>query len=120
MPASPTPRLDPGIEMTLLRIAQEALTNIARHAQATQASMTLAIENGTAHLVIEDNGIGILSWQKVNQPGSHGIRIMRERAEAFSGDLKVHSAYKNGTRIEVKIPFGGSASRNTTTQEKRS
>lgn len=120
MPASPTPRLDPGIEMTLLRIAQEALTNIARHAQATQASMTLAIENGTAHLVIEDNGIGILSWQKVNQPGSHGIRIMRERAEAFSGDLKVHSAYKNGTKIEVKIPFGGSASRNKTTQEKRS
>ena len=120
MPATPTPRLDPGIEMTLLRIAQEALTNIARHAQASQASMTLAIEDDAAHLVIEDNGIGILSWQKVNQPGSHGIRIMRERAEAFGGDLKVHSAYKNGTKIEVKIPFGGSASRNKTTQEKRS
>ncbi|HEX2990312.1 MAG TPA: PAS domain S-box protein, partial [Anaerolineales bacterium] len=120
MPATPTPRLDPGIEMTLLRIAQEALTNIARHAQASQASMTLAIDDDAAHLVIEDNGIGILSWQKVNQPGSHGIRIMRERAEAFGGDLKVHSAYKNGTKIEVKIPFGGSASRNKTTQEKRS
>jgi two-component system sensor histidine kinase UhpB len=107
-PTTPTPRLDPGVEMTLLRIAQEALTNIAKHSQATQAVMTLEMENNAVLMTIEDNGQGILSWQKVNQPGSHGLRIMRERAEAFGGSLKVHSTYKNGTTIEVKIPLANS------------
>jgi two-component system sensor histidine kinase UhpB len=120
VPATPTSRLDPGIEMTLLRIAQEALTNIARHAQASQASISLEVEEDVAHMSIEDNGIGILSWQKVNQPGSHGMRIMRERAEAFGGTLKVHSAYKNGTKIEVSIPLGGSAAPRQAAQEERS
>ena len=47
--------------------------------------MTLEMENNAVLMTIEDNGQGILSWQKVNQPGSHGLRIMRERAEAFGG-----------------------------------
>jgi PAS domain S-box-containing protein len=118
-PQKPTPRLDPGVEMTLLRIAQEALTNIARHAQASQASMSLEMKNDSVFMTIEDNGTGIMSWQKVNQLGSHGLRIMRERAEAFGGELKVNSTYKNGTRIEVKIPLG-SGTRNKASQEKRS
>jgi signal transduction histidine kinase len=118
-PVKPTPRLDPGVEMTLLRIAQEALTNIAKHAQATQAVMTLEMENDAVLITVEDNGQGILSWQKVNQPGSHGLRIVRERAEAFGGSLKIHSAYKNGTKIEVKIPLASSVPGNGR-KEKRS
>jgi PAS domain S-box-containing protein len=117
-PETPTPRLDPGVEMTLLRIAQEALTNIAKHAQASQAVMTLEMENDAVLMTVEDNGLGILSWQKVNQPGSHGLRIMRERAEAFGGYLKVHSAYKNGTKIEVKIPLAVSVPGNGRKEKK--
>jgi signal transduction histidine kinase len=105
--------------MTLLRIAQEALINIARHAQATQATISLDVQENTLHLGIEDNGIGILSWQKVNQGGSHGLRIMRERAEAFGGTLKIHSTYKNGTRIEVEIPLGTGTVASKSKQEKR-
>ena len=108
VPDKVPPRLDPGVEMTLLRIAQEALTNIARHAQANQAVMSLEMQDEAVLLTIEDNGQGILSWQKVNQPGSHGLRIMRERAEAFGGYLKINSTYKNGTTIEVKIPLANS------------
>ena len=104
--ANRIPRVDGSIEMTLLRIAQEALTNIARHAKASQAVLWLGVENDSIKMTVEDNGIGILSWQKVNQQGSHGLRIMRERAEAFGGSLKVHSTYKNGTKIEVMIPLG--------------
>jgi len=99
------PRLDPSIEMTLLRIAQEALTNVARHAQASKATVSIKVEDRTVYMSIQDDGIGILSWQKANQPGSHGLRIIRERAEAFGGSLSVHSTYKKGTRIEVKIPL---------------
>jgi len=105
-PAEPIPRLNPGIEMTLLRIAQEALTNVARHAQATQVNVWLGMDEDSVQMTIQDNGSGILSWQKVNQPGSHGLRIIRERAEAFGGSLQVNSAYKKGTQIEVKIPLG--------------
>jgi NarL family two-component system sensor histidine kinase LiaS len=57
------------------------------------------------YLTIEDNGEGIRSWQKANRPGSHGLKIMRERAEAFGGALQVHSFNQKGTRIEVKIPI---------------
>jgi len=102
---NPIPRLDPSIEMTLLRIAQEALTNVARHAQASQVTITLNVESGTVYMTIQDNGIGILSWQKANQPGSHGLRIIRERTEAFGGSMQIESAYKKGTTIEVKIPI---------------
>jgi two-component system sensor histidine kinase UhpB len=117
--ASPIPRLEPSIEMTLLRIAQEALTNIARHAQATQATISLEVQGSTLQLSIEDNGIGILSWQKVNKAGSHGLRIMHERAEAFGGTVGIHSTYKNGTRIEVGIPLGRGTVASKSKQEKR-
>jgi PAS domain S-box-containing protein len=117
-PVNTAPRLDPGIEMTLLRIAQEALTNIAKHAQASQAVMTLEMEEDAVLMTVEDNGQGILSWQKVNQPGSHGMRIMRERAEAFGGSLKIHSTYRNGTKIEVRIPLTRSVTGNSHKEKK--
>ena len=106
--ALPLPRFDPSIELTLLRIAQEALTNVARHANATRATLTLAMQDNMVYLNVEDNGEGIRSWQKANRPGSHGLKIMRERAETFGGTLQVNSFSGQGTRIEVKIPMQGS------------
>jgi PAS domain S-box-containing protein len=99
------PRLGPSIEMTFLRIAQEALINIARHANASQVSLTLRQETDSIHMTVQDNGSGIESWQEANRPGSHGLTIMRERAEAFGGNLKVTSMPGKGTKIEVSIPF---------------
>jgi two-component system sensor histidine kinase UhpB len=104
-PADPLPRLNPNIELTLLRITQEALTNVARHANAKLATVTLLCQNDMVHLAIEDNGEGIRSWQKANRPGSHGLKIMRERAETFGGSLQVQSFNGKGTRIEVTIPI---------------
>jgi PAS domain S-box-containing protein len=106
-PALPLPRFNPSIELTLLRIAQEALTNVARHANATRATLTLAMQDNMVYLNIDDNGEGIRSWQKANRPGSHGLKIMRERAETFGGTLQVNSFHGQGTRIEVKIPMQG-------------
>ena len=106
-PTIALPRFNPSIELTVLRIAQEALTNVAKHANATQASVSLALQNEMVYLTVEDNGDGIRSWQMANRPGSHGLKIMRERAETFGGTLQVHSFNKKGTRIEVKIPVRG-------------
>jgi signal transduction histidine kinase len=114
------PRLDLNIEMTLLRIAQEALTNVARHAQAKQATISLSADYDAVYMSIEDDGVGILSWQRANQPGSHGLRIIRERAEAFGGSLQVQSTYKQGTRIDVKIPLESGSTYNKVPREKRS
>ena len=105
-PAQPIPRLGPSIEMTFLRIAQEALINIARHANATQVTLSLWQEGSSVCMTIQDNGSGIESWQEANRPGSHGLTIMRERAEAFGGNLKVGSAPGQGTKVEMSIPMG--------------
>jgi signal transduction histidine kinase len=104
--AQPIPRLGPSIEMTFLRIAQEALMNIARHANASQATISLWQEGDSVCMTVQDNGSGIMSWQAANRPGSHGLTIMRERAEAFGGNLKVDSVPGRGTTIEMSIPIG--------------
>ena len=104
-PDQPLPRLGPSIEMTFLRIAQEALMNIAKHAQASQVTLSLQRDENNVCLTVQDNGLGIISWQEANRPGSHGLTIMRERAEAFGGSLKVSSTPGKGTMVEVKIPI---------------
>jgi two-component system sensor histidine kinase UhpB len=104
-PQQPIPRLGPSLEMTLLRIAQEALFNIARHAQADQVNISLRLQDDAVHMIVQDNGVGIQSWQEANRPGSHGLTIMRERADAFGGRLKVGSAPGKGTKLEVSIPL---------------
>jgi len=101
----PLPRLDSSIEVTLLRISQEALTNIARHAQASQAVLSLHLEEKQIRLSIEDNGVGIPSLEGVRRPRSHGLKIMQERAEALEGTLTVRSTPGKGTKIEVIIPL---------------
>ena len=97
--------LDSSIEITLLRISQEALTNIARHAQASQAVLSLRLDEKQVYLTIEDNGIGIPSIEGARRPRSHGLKIMQERAEALEGTLNVRSTPGNGTKIEVLIPL---------------
>jgi PAS domain S-box-containing protein len=104
-PDRPIPRLVPSMEMTFLRIAQEALMNIARHAHASRVNVSLWQEAGTICMVVQDNGAGISSWESANRPGSHGLTIMRERAEAFGGSLQVSSVPGQGTKVEVRIPM---------------
>ena len=94
---------NPSLEITLLRIAQEALTNIARHAQATEASISLRRENNVLYFTILDNGIGIEASKHDTQRISHGLKIMRERAEAFGGTINIVSG--SGTRVEALIPL---------------
>ena len=102
--AQPIPRLEASLQMTLLRIAQEALMNVARHAQASEVIVTLEHQENAIRLTIEDNGIGIQGLQDTKRPGSHGLKIMRERAEAFGGTVNIGTTSKDGTKIEALIP----------------
>jgi PAS domain S-box-containing protein len=104
--ASPLPRLDPNLELALVRIAQEAIFNIAKHANTKEATLVLRQEEDAIYLAIEDKGAGIKSLQSARRSGSHGMTIMRERAEAFGGNFNVTSVPGEGTKIEVWVPVG--------------
>ncbi|MGE5378404.1 MAG: PAS domain S-box protein, partial [Bacteroidota bacterium] len=99
------PRLSPGLEMTILRIAQEALLNIARHAHADHVNLSLQWQEDALLLAIEDNGIGIQSWNTTHHRNGHGLMLMRERAEAVGGNLKISTIPSKGTRIEAHLPL---------------
>jgi PAS domain S-box-containing protein len=101
---SPLPRLDANLELALLRITQEALFNVAKHANTKEATVVLRQEENAIYLAIEDQGAGIQSLQSARRSGSHGMTIMRERAEAFGGNFNVTSVYGQGTKIEVRVP----------------
>lgn len=101
---SPVPRLESSIEITLLRIAQEALFNIVKHARASEVRLDLTWLGTTVCLSVQDNGVGMDLTRPEAYTGSHGLTIMRERAEAVGGTLKVASEPGRGTTIEVHIP----------------
>jgi PAS domain S-box-containing protein len=101
----PIPRLGAALEMTILRITQEALLNIARHSGANRISLSLECEENAMLLSIQDNGIGIQSIEEANISNGHGLMIMRERAEAVGGTLIIRSSEGQGTSIEARLPL---------------
>jgi len=104
------PALEDGLATQLFRIVQEALTNIARHAQATQLKIGLTSEAKTVILFIEDNGIGIQP-SVISDPQSLGLLGMRERALAQGGEFHIGGQPGKGTRLEVRIPRPASGDR---------
>jgi two-component system nitrate/nitrite sensor histidine kinase NarX len=89
------------VEMNILRIIQEALTNIRKHSQASNVRVMLRHEKDASSLVlIEDDGIGISRPTDDTQPGEHiGLLIMQERARRIGGELRIESEPGEGTRI---------------------
>lgn len=96
-------------ETHLFRIAQEALTNVARHAGATRVDIHLDRQNGNVRLEIRDNGRGVSSApvavSSEPQPRGLGIVGMRARARSAGGELKIGSAPGEGTVIEASFPY---------------
>jgi signal transduction histidine kinase len=96
-------------ETHLFRIAQEALTNVARHSGATRVDIHLNRQNGKVRLEIRDNGRGVSSApvkpSSEPQPRGLGIVGMRARARSAGGELKIGSAPGEGTVIEASFPY---------------
>jgi two-component system NarL family sensor kinase len=95
--------LPPHVEIGLYRIAQEALTNISRHARATNASLQLALTPDMVQLVISDNGRGFNPRQV--SADRFGLVGLRERVKLLNGRLKLDSQPQTGTRLDVQITF---------------
>jgi signal transduction histidine kinase len=94
--------LDEKRATTLFRIVQESLSNITRHAQATQVHVELYGEGRRLYLRIKDNGVGMTDQKKLN---SFGLVGMKERVSMLGGELKIDSAPGKGTVLTIAMPL---------------
>jgi PAS domain S-box-containing protein len=98
--------LDPEIQTTCFRIAQEAITNAVRHAKATQVDIALRYKNGkTLQLLVRDNGIGFNARSAQAQADDLGLIGMKERAVLVGGRARIMSLLGKGTTISVSLPL---------------
>lgn len=95
--------LDEKSATALFRILQESLTNIIRHAQATQVQIDLNRDAGWFYMKIADNGIGIQDGNS-KKANTFGLAGIKERIAMFGGELRIDSAEGNGTVLTVSIP----------------
>jgi len=96
-------RLDPTLETVLFRVAQEAITNIARHAKTKKAQIQLVYAPEQITLRVSDTGVGFDPTETFNAPRGWGLAGMRERVESVDGKMCVQSAPGEGTTIEVIV-----------------
>jgi len=99
-----TRRLDPFLETVIYRISQEALTNVARHAQAREACICLRFLPGEVQLEIRDRGIGFDATRVLSNPHGWGLVGIRERTESVNGKLTIESQPGKGTTLLVVFP----------------
>lgn len=98
-------KLDAAMAISAYRIIQEALSNIVKHAQASQAKVTLALREGWLHIAVSDNGRG---FDPAQQAEGIGIVGMRERVAAFEGRFALRSD-SGGSVLEASLPLGAGA-----------
>ncbi len=110
--------LAPEVETQLLRIIQEALTNVRKHASVDTARLLFTLHTDEVQVIIEDDGCGFDANQRISELADEqvtqhatrntqhfGLSIMRERAESVGGGLEVRSASGRGTRVIVRLPL---------------
>ena len=100
-------RFTPAVETQLIRVIQEALTNVRKHARATTAVVSFEADEGWARIVVEDDGQGF-DPVRVRQAGDQGfgLQTMSERVEGVGGTLEVVSESGRGTRVIARLPLG--------------
>jgi signal transduction histidine kinase len=105
-------RLDPELESTIYRVVQEALTNVARHAQATSAVIAVRERDGVISASVTDDGRGLPDSSRLGPrgdglEGGFGMSGMRERAELVGGELEFTPAPGRGTLVRLTVPLAG-------------
>lgn len=95
---------DQDVATAVFRIFQETLTNVIRHAQATQVDVRLEKDDSAVRLEVRDNGIGIPD-EKIGSHASFGLIGMKERARFLGGTVTIKSLPEKGTTVTVNIPF---------------
>src|SRR5262249_47964255 len=89
----------------LFRIAQEALTNVSKHAQAKSAWISLTFTARQVALTIRDNAVGVAATTSTEPKRGYGLGTMRERAQRIGGQLAIESPKSGGTSVRVRVPL---------------
>jgi two-component system CheB/CheR fusion protein len=95
--------LPPEVTTAAFRIFQEALTNVGRHAQASEVRVELKVEGDELKLEVNDNGRG-MAPEQLDSKQSLGLTGLRERVHEFAGQVEINSAPGQGTRVQVRLP----------------
>ena len=106
-------RLPPDVETALYRIAQEALTNVAKHAAAKNVEVILERRTDSVLLIVEDDGMGFDPPSRETSGEGFGLVSMRERAALVGATLEIESSSGNGTAILVRLPTSAVPGRGT-------
>jgi signal transduction histidine kinase len=101
--------LPPDVTICIYRVVQECLSNISRHAQASQVEVELMCEDDVVSLSVRDDGVGFEVGHEAQMGGHLGLLSMKERVRMAKGTLDVESAPLHGTQIRVDIPLGPGA-----------
>jgi len=98
-------------ELQVMRIVQESLNNVKKHAQAHTVRVLVQCNNAEGYQVlIEDDGVGFEGPAPTDHPGTHiGLTVMKERAARLGGELVIESEPGDGTRVELNMPFSPDA-----------
>lgn len=97
-------RFSPEIETAAYRISQEALTNIARHAEVNEARVTIRIDGDNLVIQVEDDGVGF-NPHEISSFTSRGLSGMRERVRLLGGNFTLNSVPGQGTRVTAELPL---------------
>lgn len=100
-------RIDSKTATAMYRIVQEALTNILRHARATDVQITMALKERTVELTVQDNGDGFPSLPPLSPQGSFGLIGIRERVLLLGGHMHASNAPGGGALLVVRLPLAG-------------
>jgi signal transduction histidine kinase len=96
-------KLPQELAIALFRVGQESLTNIIRHAHASNVELTFELDEANYHMSIADDGVGIPAG-RLGGTMSHGLVGMRHRIESLNGQFTISANTPTGTRIDVVVP----------------
>ncbi len=97
-------RLENSLELTIFRIIQELITNVMKHAEATEATIHLTNHEDILNIMIEDNGKGFNPNQVTTKHKGMGISSIDKRVEHLGGNMTIESEHKKGTTVIIDIP----------------
>ena len=102
------PRLDQMVETTVYRIAQEAITNAVKHAQARKISVKLSLKEDVVSIVVEDDGCGI-DYGAIKESPGIGLAAIHERAELIGAKIDISTRVTAGTKVALRVPLSESS-----------
>ena len=99
------PQFSPEAEVQLIRVVQEALTNVRKHANADRVWIRIGRQNGDTSICIEDDGQGFDTSRLPDDERRFGVRTMKERVEGVGGRFEIASSPGNGTKVRIYVPL---------------